>query len=104
MPCPAGELAKLPRLIAHGGGQVAGRSVTNSLQALDQASAAGLSVIELDLAWTRDQHSVLIHDWGPTYQRLFSRRSGVPDQVGFNNLMFTRVKSSSSRHDWVFRM
>lgn len=78
--------ANLPRLIAHGGGQVASRSVTNSLQALDHASAAGLSVIELDLAWTRDQHLVLIHDWGPTYQRLFSRRSGVPNQVDFNNL------------------
>jgi glycerophosphoryl diester phosphodiesterase len=52
-----------PQLIAHAGGAIYGYRLTNSLEALDAAYAAGHRYIELDFELTSDGEVVLIHDW-----------------------------------------
>jgi glycerophosphoryl diester phosphodiesterase len=52
-----------PRLVAHGGGDARGHSVTNSREALDAAVANGFRWIEVDFSTTTDGHLVLLHDW-----------------------------------------
>lgn len=79
----------LPQFVAHGGAEVAGQRVTNTLQALNAAYDRGQRLIEVDFSWTSDRHLVLLHDWHETYWRLFVQpagRSGVPDRDTFNHL------------------
>ena len=52
------------RVIAHGGGQVRGISVTNSIEALNENYPRGYRLFEIDLSWTSDGHLSAIHDWG----------------------------------------
>ena len=51
------------RFIAHAGGQIDGRTYTNSRQALDLAYENGLRLFEIDLIKTRDDVLVAAHDW-----------------------------------------
>lgn len=68
--------ADVPRsLVAHAGGAVGGLPYTNSRQALDQSWGRGFRLFEVDLSWTKDGSLVLLHDWGPTVQRVW----GVPE-------------------------
>ena len=57
------QAAPYPRVIAHGGGAIQGESVTNSVEAVEQAIAQGYQYIELDLAFTTDGQVAMIHDW-----------------------------------------
>ncbi|MCB1985666.1 MAG: hypothetical protein H6936_13820 [Burkholderiales bacterium] len=76
----------MPQLIAHGGGEIAGNHVTNSLQALNKTYDLGQRFIEMDFSWTSDNHLVLIHDWNETYRQHFSMHSKAPDLNKFNRL------------------
>ena len=76
----------MPQLIAHGGGEIAGNHVTNSLQALNKTYDLGHRFIEVDFSWTSDNHLVLIHDWNETYRQHFSMHSKAPDLNKFNRL------------------
>lgn len=57
------QAASYPRVIAHGCGAVRGETVTNSLEALEQAIANGYQYIEVDMAFTTDGEIAMIHDW-----------------------------------------
>ncbi len=59
-----------PQLIAHAGGAVYGFRLTNSLEALDSAYAAGFRFIELDFVRASDGAAVLLHDWESMARRL----------------------------------
>ncbi len=65
------------RSIAHAGGMAAGRTYTNSLEALQSSRSKGFRIIEIDLNWTQDEELVLIHDWGQTWRTLFNE-TGIP--------------------------
>lgn len=80
------NITEMPRLIAHGGGEIAGHRVTNSLQALNRTYRLGQRFIEVDFSWTSDNHLVLIHDWDETYRQFFSKNSEAPDLNKFNRL------------------
>lgn len=77
----------LPQFVSHGGGEISGRRVTNSLQALNNAYDQGQRFIEVDFSWTSDNHLVLIHDWDISYQNLFSQYSDAPNLEKFNQLI-----------------
>ncbi|MBE6681665.1 MAG: hypothetical protein E7600_05230 [Ruminococcaceae bacterium] len=58
-----GETDKSHDYIIHGGGKYKGHAATNSLDALENAYAAGNRYIELDFNFTHDLRPVCIHDW-----------------------------------------
>lgn len=62
-----------PQLIAHAGGAIDGRVYTNSLEALENAVAAGYRFVEFDLAFTLDSVLVATHSWSD-----FNAQSGFP--------------------------
>jgi len=68
--------AEHPQLIAHAGGAVYGYRLTNSLEALDTAYAAGHRCVELDFERTADGDVVLLHDW----ESMAARMLGSPGQ------------------------
>ncbi len=73
---PKTRLPKKPnrfkvRRIAHGGGAVAGKSYTNSIDALNQNLQRGYGYFEIDLSFTSDGELVCIHDWGDSFKRSF---------------------------------
>lgn len=49
--------------VAHGGGAIDGYTVTNSLEAVENALSKGVKYIELDLQQTSDGKLVATHDW-----------------------------------------
>ena len=51
------------RFIAHGGGEINGISVTDSLEALNFSYNQGFRYLELDILKTSDGHFVASHDW-----------------------------------------
>lgn len=59
---PSPELLRRCRLISHRG-EHNGRTIfENTVPAFEQAAAAGVWGIELDIRWTRDLHPVVVHD------------------------------------------
>lgn len=50
--------------IAHAGGEIGGKRITNSLEVVRNAIKRGYRYIELDLLETTDGHLVAAHDWG----------------------------------------
>ena len=50
-------------MIAHGGGSIDGKVVTNSLEAVQKSIADGFRYIELDLCLTSDSMVAATHDW-----------------------------------------
>lgn len=50
-------------VIAHAGGAAGGRSMTNSLAAMEQSLASGITLIEVDLHRLADGTVVCAHDW-----------------------------------------
>ena len=100
----------LPALVTHGGGEAAGQLVSNSVEGLEQAAAAGQRFFELDFSWTADGELVLIHDWERSYQRFFSRYEGPPTRrefmsmdmnFGLSQLDFTGLLVWLARHPEV---
>ena len=51
------------RFIAHGGGEIDGHTLTNSLEALDKNYGAGFRLFELDIRKTADGKYVAVHSW-----------------------------------------
>lgn len=75
-----------PELVAHGAGEIAGQTVTNSLEALNLAYANGYRYIELDFSWTADGHLVPIHDWNSSFQNLFGKKSPPPSLKEYDRI------------------
>lgn len=50
-------------MIAHAGGGIDGKTMTNSLESLDLAASNGYKLIEIDFQLTSDDVLVLKHDW-----------------------------------------
>jgi glycerophosphoryl diester phosphodiesterase len=72
--------------IAHAGGGYAGKTYTNSIEALDDnADAYGL--FEIDFLWTSDRHLVCLHDWDDNARRIFGRGFNPPPTLAeFENM------------------
>ncbi len=49
--------------VAHGGGAIDGHTLTNSLEAVENALSKGIKYVELDLNMTSDGRLVAAHDW-----------------------------------------
>lgn len=80
-----------PAYVAHAGGGIAGRTYTNSLEALDESYARGFRFFEVDLSWTADDYLALTHDWADWY---------VPHFVGATTEPPTRADFlEMRRHD-----
>ena len=79
-----------PRLVAHGGGAVAGFHVSNTRDALDRAAAAGFRLVEVDLLWTTDGDLVALHDWDGAFRALFGGPPGPCSREAFVGLEATR--------------
>ncbi len=80
------ELAKdikPPLLIAHGGGAIGGKQVTNSKESLDFNYYKGFRYFEIDFSWTSDQEPVLIHDWDRYYNEYFGEEASIPSHEEF---------------------
>lgn len=83
---PQRPVPRRPRLIAHAGGAIDGRTYTNSLEALDANYARGHRYFELDFHWISDDHLVLIHDWEATLKGHFTHPAGQPSLAEFQSL------------------
>lgn len=59
------------RRVAHGGGGIEGKKVTNSLEALDQNIKNGFLYFEIDFSFTKDRQLVCIHGWKRNFERTF---------------------------------
>lgn len=75
--------------VAHAGGAVGGLPYTNSRQALDGSWKRGFRLFEVDLSWTSDGKLVLLHDWGPTVQRVWGAPEGRRTLADFEALRMT---------------
>lgn len=53
-----------PKYIAHAGGEVLGKKITNSKEAILNSLSKGIDHIEIDFMATEDNQYVLLHDWG----------------------------------------
>lgn len=82
----AGKIAP-EMMIAHAGGDVKGKKLTNSYQALYKNIEKGYVYFEVDLEWTLDNKLVLIHDWDYTLYRLYC----LNDQIA----TYGKAKSSN---------
>jgi len=87
-----------PVLIAHGGGEYKGQTVTNTQEALESNYARGHRSFEIDFCWTSDEHLVAIHDWQNTYRMLFEETGAIPSLKEFESkLMKARTTPVSLR-------
>lgn len=71
-------------LIAHAGGSVKDKKLTNSLQALNANVEKGYVLFEVDFEWTSDNRLVLIHDWDYTLFRLFCLKNILMSDINDN--------------------
>lgn len=71
--CAARRDAYISGNIIHAGGAVGEYTVTNSLEAIEAAYAAGERFLEIDFCLTADGQAVCLHDWNrhflPGYER-----------------------------------
>lgn len=65
-----------PLLVPHGGGNVHGIPISNSLESINNSIENGSRLIELDFLKTTDNKFVLGHDWSVTY-RIFKNGYGI---------------------------
>lgn len=72
--------------VAHGGGAIDGYTVTNSLEAVENALSKGVKYIELDLQLTSDGRLVATHDWST-----FRMQTGA-DKVGDIPMSFNEFR------------
>lgn len=83
--------------IAHGGGEIAGLSQTNSGEAFKKAYDACFRLLEADLIWSSDSELLLAHDNGPTFTELFHAQAGTPSLREFR-----AFKMSGGLTQWTF--
>jgi len=92
--------SKPPRLVAHAGGGLIGRTYTNSLEALEANYAKGHRYFELDFSWTADGRLVLIHDWRRTFTKWFNAK-GIPKLNQFKSLKMNYGMTQMSLEDLI---
>jgi len=100
------EPPKSPVLIAHGGGEYQGQTVSNTKEALDYNYTKGHRYFEVDLNWTSDSHLVLVHDWQYNYKALFTDAAGIPSLKEFESKCMkagTTQLSLVSLYRWLRR-
>jgi glycerophosphoryl diester phosphodiesterase len=76
-----GAAPPVPSLaVAHAGGEIGGKTYTNSIEALEENYRRGYRLFELDFDWTADNELVATHNWagyrGP-------RHGGAPTLADF---------------------
>jgi len=76
-------------VVAHAGGEVLGKTYTNSKEALDHNYSKGHRLFEVDMEWTSDRKLVLIHDWKQSYKKFFKKENHVPTIKEFKELTMT---------------
>jgi hypothetical protein len=64
------------RVIAHGGGTVAGFDTSSSVDAVMQSIYNGFKVIELDMEFSSDNQIIMLHDWDRTIETYLGRDFG----------------------------
>jgi len=79
------------KFIAHAGGEIKGIDYSNSLEALNSATAKGIRFIEVDISETRDGKYVLLHNWEDDFRKLFNtekiqRKEDIPTESEFKKL------------------
>ncbi len=81
---------------AHAGGQIDGRTLTNSKEAIEHSIKAGYQLIEVDLNLTSDGQLVLIHGWDDDTKEeleidnVITEENQVPNFDEFTNLKICR--------------
>lgn len=78
---------KARKYVAHAGGEINGRKLTNSKEALEQSYRNGYNLIELDMQWSTDGNLVLVHDWGN-----FANFIGAAEDKAYSAQEFTNLK------------
>lgn len=68
---------KNKHIIAHAGGEIGGRTYTNSLDAVKGSYDSGIRLMEIDFEWTRDNRLVATHSWDGFISSFF----GVPVDI-----------------------
>ena len=61
----------LVKRIAHAGGEIDGKTYTNSIDALNRSFQKGFSYFEIDFIFTKDERIVCLHDWNTNFEDLF---------------------------------
>jgi len=79
--------------VAHAGGEINGKSYTNSIEALDLNRMKGFEYFEIDLLFTSDNHLVCLHDWGKTFRNIFGFKTNKKISFEkFNSLALNESK------------
>lgn len=74
--------------VAHGGGALGKRKVTNSYEALTENLKRGFQYFELDFNFTSDDQIVCIHDWQQSFESTFGvKAAATPSLAIFNDLV-----------------
>ncbi|MFC1685833.1 glycerophosphodiester phosphodiesterase family protein [Nanoarchaeota archaeon] len=60
-----------PKRVAHSGGEINGKTYTNSIDALNHNLKKGFDYFELDFVFTGDGHLVCMHDWEQDFKNAF---------------------------------
>ena len=82
---------KSKKYVAHAGGKIDGKVLTNSKEALEQSYRNGYNLVELDMQWSTDGNLVLVHDWGN-----FAEFIGSNDNKAYSAKEFTSLKMFES--------
>lgn len=83
-------------IAAHAGGQIDGRTLTNSKEAIEHSIKAGYQLIEVDLNLTSDDQLVLIHGWDDDTKEeleidnVITEENQIPSLDEFANLKICR--------------
>lgn len=93
-------------MIAHAGGGIDGKTMTNSLEALELANDNGYKLIELDFQLTSDEVLVLKHDWDKTNAVILELPVGeetifVPDSNTFKTWKVYRKYTTMTAQDLI---
>jgi glycerophosphoryl diester phosphodiesterase len=75
--------------VALAGGAIDGKRRTNAREALDGSAAVGFRAIEVDLAWTSDEHLVVAPPWDDRFDRWFGPVEGPLTLEAFRALRMT---------------
>lgn len=88
-------------LIAHAGSGIDGKTLTNSLEAMNQAAKNGYRMIEVDFSFTNDGHLVLAHGWDEHSAEMLEIPEGIPDLEAFRATKIHRKYTSMTVEDLI---
>ncbi len=81
------------RRIAHAGGGIAGKTYTNSFEAIEGNLKGGFSYFEIDFSFTKDNQLACIHDWDQNFKENFGFEIGdIPTLKEFEKLVDDNLK------------